>query len=142
MDFKKAQQYSSNFGETNDCSVKALAINCNVPYAVAHKALYDAGREHYKGVSVAKIIKAYEMLGFELQRIRPSCSKLGGIKRDATFSNGQYAVVVRRHILAVRNNQIEDWSNGRQFHIISAYKVMPTVSRKERKELKAKLMAA
>lgn len=60
-------------GETDDCTVKALARVLEVPYKDAHAALELAGRERGKGTYTYLISKAAAILGFEA-----ICARFGG----------------------------------------------------------------
>ena len=42
--WKALEAISKSRGEDNDCSVKAVAMFCNVRYMQAHAALKEAGR--------------------------------------------------------------------------------------------------
>ena len=142
MDYKKAKGYAVQKGETNDCSVKAVSIVCNVPYHVAHKALALQGRVNRRGAGSWQIEKAIETLGFKVVQINnvkaATCATLA---RDPAVYKGFFFAYVRRHILAVVDGKIEDWTatNCRR-RLEGVYKIVPAVSRKERAERKAKIM--
>lgn len=56
-------------GETNDCSVRAVAAACGVSYREAHTALAKCGRKRREGCYVQQIHDAVRMLGFEVVRM-------------------------------------------------------------------------
>ena len=142
MNFEKAKVYAAQKNETNDCSVKAVSIVCDVPYHVAHKALALQGRVNRRGSGSWQIEKAIETLGFQVVQINnvkaATCTTLA---RDPAVYKGFFFAYVRRHILAVVDGKIEDWTatNCRR-RLEGVYKVVPAVSRKERAERKAKIM--
>ena len=59
------------------------------------------------------------------------------------YQKGFFIAYVPRHILAIVDGKVEDWTatNCRR-RIQSVYRVVPAVSRKERAERKAKVMQA
>ena len=49
-----------------------------------------------------------------------------GIPKDKKFKKSyKYLVRVRGHVLAVRNNEVLDWTEGRRHRIQEVYKVIP-----------------
>ena len=61
--FTDCERESREYGETNDCTVKALAITLNVPYRIAHRAMRKAGRKNRKGTYKKEQYKALQLLG-------------------------------------------------------------------------------
>jgi hypothetical protein len=57
---------SDNLSEANDCTVKAIALACDVSYEAAHTALKTFGRKHGRGTSISIMEKACRMLGFKM----------------------------------------------------------------------------
>ena len=140
MNFKKAQIYSNQMLEDNDCAVKSVSIACDVPYRVAHKALKKYGRQARRGSRLPMIYASCEVLGFKMEKVAHIAKTVGQLPRDKNTQNGFYMVHVSGHILAIVNGKVEDWSEGSRRVVRGLYKVTPTVSRKERAERKAKLM--
>ena len=142
MNYEKAKIYAAQKSETNDCTVKAVSIVCDVPYHVAHKALALQGRVNRRGAYPKQIEKAIESLGFKSVQINDikaaTCTTLA---RDPAVYKGFFFAYVKRHILAVVDGKIEDWTatNCRR-RLEGVYRVVPAVSRKERAERKAKVM--
>ena len=140
MTFKKAQIYSNQMFENNDCSVKAVSIACDVPYRVAHKALKKYGRQSRRGSRLPMIYASCEILGFKMEKVAHIAKTVGQLPRDPHTQNGFYMAHVSGHILAIVNGKVEDWSEGSKRIVRGLYKVTPTVSRNESAERKAKLM--
>lgn len=67
--YKNLRKQSIAKGESNDCSVVALAVVTGLSYKLCHKALSDAGRVPRRGVQYHKIISSLELLGFKLSNI-------------------------------------------------------------------------
>jgi len=142
MNYEKAKGYAVQKGETNDCSVKAVSIACDVPYHVAHKALALQGRVNRRGAYHRQIEKAIESLGFKFAHlVNVKAATCATLARDPAVHKGFFVAYVKRHILAVVDGKIEDWTatNCRR-RLEGVYRVVPAVSRKERAERKAKIM--
>jgi hypothetical protein len=142
MNYEKAKVYAAQKNETNDCTVKAVSIVCDVPYHVAHKALALQGRVNRRGAYPNQIEKAIESLGFKFAHLvyvkAATCATLA---RDPAVYKGFFVAYVKRHILAVVDGKIEDWTaTSCRRRLEGVYKVVPAVSRKERAERKAKIM--
>lgn len=56
--------------EPNDCSVRALAVACQVPYKVAHRALQLEGRAPGWPTTTAAMMKAARHFGYALKTER------------------------------------------------------------------------
>ena len=141
MNFKKAEQQKP-ISETNDCSVKAVSILCDVPYHVAHKALKLQGRKNRKGSNYFSIMFAIKSLGFKVQEVKHIAKTMTTITRDPVVQDGYFAVFTRGHIASVVNGKVEDWTDGRRHKVKEVVKVMPKVSRKERKQRIKQIMEA
>lgn len=141
MNFKKAEQQKP-IGETNDCSVKAVSILCDVPYHVAHKALKLQGRVNRRGVNEFSIRFAIQSLGFEIENIIHNARTMTTIDRDPLLQKGYYGVLVKGHIASVVNGKVEDWTEGRRHKVQKVFKVTPIATRKDRKQRIKKIMEA
>jgi hypothetical protein len=67
--FSRVCKASNRWGETNDCTVKAVAIAAGVTYEVAHAACALHGRDFGKGLQPYKYHKALKYLGFKVTKI-------------------------------------------------------------------------
>lgn len=63
--FDKVNKRSKKWGESNDCTVKALAIATGIPYEQAHGLLALRGRSFGKGTHMRNIWSAMKSLGWE-----------------------------------------------------------------------------
>lgn len=140
MNFNKAMEYSKSFNESNDCTVKAIAIACDVSYPVAHKALKEQRRVNRRGAFFFQQKDALESLGFKMEPVQLQAKTVVTLGREAETLKGSYMVYVKGHVLAVRRGKVEDWTEGRRHKIKEGYKIVPTVSRKERQKLIKELM--
>ena len=67
--FSRVCKASNRWGETNDCTVKAVAIAAGVSYETAHAACALHGRNFGKGIQQYKYHKALRYLGFKVTKI-------------------------------------------------------------------------
>ena len=138
MNWDKVSQKSNEFRETNDCAVKALSIATDTAYSVIHKLLKLQGRPNRQGTYTYQQNAVIEQLGFKLEKIEIKSKTVTTLERENL--KGYNLVYVNRHVLAVVNGSIEDWTQGRRYRIIQGYRVVPACSRKERKERLRKLL--
>ena len=140
MNFQKVKTAQVANRETNDCSVKAVSIACDVSYSVAHKALRLQGRPNGKGVNMLQIIRAVVSIGYSMERVVFRAKTVATIGRDSNLYNGYYIANVRGHVAAVVNGKVEDWTDGRRHKLLAVYKIKPVATRKERRAMINKMM--
>ncbi len=124
-------------GESNDCSVRAIAIACNVPYDVAHAAMAAEGRKEGKGAYRLSICNAADKLGFDYaQKMTSSfheqmkgqdakCRNLTPfqIRKYAHLFQGSYLIFTDGHVFASVDGVVHDFNNGRKTHVIAVIKL-------------------
>lgn len=137
--YEKMVGFAKANGEHNDCSVKAVAIACDVPYKVAHKALEKAGRKPRKGVYPHEIQAAIESLGYGVAQWQVTAKTASKLGIDPALQKGHFMVFVRGHVAALKDGVVEDWTQGRRHRVNKVVKVYPTHSRKLRKAFAAAL---
>ena len=125
--------------ESNDCSVKALAIGLNVDYMIAHEALRLQGRKNREGAMSFDILVAARKLGFDLHHVDPQefiAKYPGGHKNlknvtthhmdrfNKVWADGErYLVLTPRHVLAVVDGVNHDWTKGKAHRVVSIYRI-------------------
>ncbi len=114
---------SQSFNESRDCTVKAVAIACNVPYKVAHKAMSDNGRKPRQGAYPFQTHNAIKSLGFKVEMTHRFTAKTITTLARELPSRGVFIVHVRGHVLACRGGEVKDWTEGRRNRILSVYRV-------------------
>lgn len=132
-------------GDQNDCTVKALALACGVPYAVAHKAMEEQGRKIGRGAFEQQWIAAGRALGFSIQRLPISWHVMmtmevkkqygKNVASLTTFQPARFPNVwkgkpplplrSRGHISACVDGVVHDWANDRAKRVIDIYVVEP-----------------
>lgn len=112
----------SEYGETNDCTVIALATALECSYKEAHQILERWGRRKRKGIPLdltlqtrGKEIGITERMNFEKS---PTLRQF--IKDNP---EGNFIVIVRGHALCVKNGVIYDHSERPQRRVLQAYRV-------------------
>jgi hypothetical protein len=128
-------------GETNDCTVKALALVTGCTYDEALVALAKHGRQKRKGCYMGTQRQALSDLGFNMVQVDfrarfvnnyPGVhAKLKGatthhMKRfNKVWSDGKtYYVYTRRHVAAVVNGVNLDWTVGRAKRVVAVYEII------------------
>lgn len=143
MNWNKAKSQGFT-NEKNDCAVKAVSIVCDVPYAVAHKALALCGRKPRKGTPMTVTNMAMIKLGFKMEQDKslkiPRTVKR--LENHPTVAEGYHVAVTTNHILAIVNGRVEDWTRGKTHRPLATARVTPFLSRKERKQRIREIMEA
>lgn len=127
MDFtySTADQLSKELNEKNDCAVRAVSIACETDYRSVHTLMTAHGRRHRCGTNFETTTKAvisaldYDAVDIT-SRVRGKTVKT--VARE--LHNGRFLVRVSRHILAVVDGKVEDWTDGRQHRVKQVLKVV------------------
>ncbi|HCH32649.1 MAG TPA: hypothetical protein DE045_06895 [Oceanospirillaceae bacterium] len=131
--YKSCLPVSQAHNETNDCTVKAVAIATNLPYKLAHAKLAEAGRPNRKGTYRPMYRKVMEDLGFSVTDIHTPAKTVATIERYLNPAK-RYVITVRGHALAAANGKIEDWSEGRRYRIQNVWEVAPLISKNAKRK--------
>jgi len=129
--FQEVQRESDNIGEANDCTVKAIAIACQIPYREAHQYLASLGRQKGRGwywkthVRGNRLISGYmdnlKRLHVEYESVEVASRTVSQIERE--LQDGHYIVQVNGHALALVNGKVEDWTAGRKHHVKQVFRI-------------------
>ena len=124
---------SSVFGENKDCAVVATAIVCGINYSEVHKLFLDEGRLYGHGsdmswtVRVLTILEKTNLEIFSQDRLEKMKADLG---RGLTSNNivkvlpkGRYIIHTKRHVAALVDGKIKDWTTNRRFRIKNIIKI-------------------
>ena len=116
---------SGEYKERNDCSVKALAIACDVSYEKAHAELKEAGRKKGRGVYMSACHTAAKELGFELVEEKFPGKTVVTLERDLKRYGGgrSYFIHVTGHFLAFNGKEVVDWSKDTRKRVRTVYRV-------------------
>ena len=133
--FLTMSKESAKLGEDNDCTVKAIAVLCNVTYNQAHKAAEKKGRVKGKGMDhrlMAEIISDY---GYSIKKLDKKAIYDRFISRYPGVHKGHKNITTHqpkrfnevwadeppmalfttqfKHVSAFKDGQIHDWAVGR-----------------------------
>jgi hypothetical protein len=137
-------------GETNDCTVRALAIAADLPYPVAHAVLAKHGRAPRRGCVPDVSFPAYAELGFrpvQLKFVQTQVYRRSHSRQDRTGYThyiqptvawmqrteltlcqflkqnpvGRFIVHVRRHAIAVVDGVVMDSLKFRPRQYVECY---------------------
>jgi hypothetical protein len=126
-------------GETNDCSVKAVAVVAGVVYDEAHRALAARGRKLRKGAWTHDILAVVRLFGKEVARrdAREFICQYPSPHRDVLKSvtthhprrfnkawpKGKFLLFSKGHVSAVVDGQLHDWAVNKAKRVIAIYEV-------------------
>ena len=119
--YRALQAISKSMGENNDCSVKAVAMFCNVRYTVAHRTLAALGRKKGRGCTADAIKTACNaLLETEHKWLEDELGCDG--KTPNTFVRkspvkGGQLVIVRGHVIYMKDGVIHDHDGGNKSRI-------------------------
>jgi len=108
--------------DINDCSVKALAIACNVPYGDAHRTLQMNGRKPNKGAYGYQILHSIRSLGCDYVEVlewKGKTTKTLDLPREH-----RYIAITRNHALAVQFGLVKDYSAAKNMRIVRVYQIV------------------
>ena len=128
--YAKIRSESDAFGERNDCTVVALTIACDVPYADAHATMKRCGRRNRCGAYPKQYKKAADKLGFTFVDITDRFTSAKTLrtlepKLRKRLPNQRAIVQVRGHVAAWDGEKIQDWSANSKRRICQIWAVVP-----------------
>lgn len=140
VDYKLCSSQMEDCGDTNGCTVIALAQLLNIDYHAANKiAINKYGRDWKRGMYTGIMLQMYKM---ELAKIGKKLVKLDTKEilakvdrhnyrvKTLTSNNikmanlmGRCVVLTRSHVAILENNQMSDWTVNKASHVQSVYQV-------------------
>lgn len=147
MDFNSLNQKTNQYGETNDCTVKAMTIILGSSYEYAHKVAESFGRVRRKGMKASTYKKALESQGvqfthlFTRDRIIKPNGRAGYGKptimhnqwyqlislktvRELPYflpKQGTFMVRTSHHVLAYKDGKVIDHTEGGRHRIVDVW---------------------
>jgi hypothetical protein len=136
--FAALSQDGRALGEKNDCCVVTLAAAGDIPYEQAHAMLKKRGRRNGRGANGRDVLAALRELGFAVERVpvREMIDRYPGVHRNlknvtthhprrfpAAWRGKSYVMMVRAHILAVVDGEVQDWTVNRAKQAQELYEV-------------------
>ena len=135
--YKKVDKVSHSLNESNDCSIKALAIVTQQPYGIVHTMLSRLGRKSRRGTLTAEAIATIHNLGFKVVKVRSpqyvnKHSKTGHsqyttktLHKCVGVQTGRWFGMTSTHSFAFVNGKVHDWSDDRKFRVVVMWKIVP-----------------
>lgn len=137
--FDELDAQSDAYGDSNDCTVKALAIAGDTPYATARQMLADRGRKKGKGTNTLNVLSSLRELGKTTRVVGVShfidrYPKAHRILKNVTshhmdrfndvWADGHtYLCVTNSHMFVVVDGTNHDWTRGRVLRVLHIYRV-------------------
>lgn len=144
--YAQLRSEASAVGERADCTVKALSIALDVPYADAHRAMEASGRKRGQGANNSVMERAAKLLGYRAVPIEPKAliARYPGAHKNLNSATTHHPerfkkvwrdlppmyIVVRGHALGFRDGRVHDWTEGRAKRIINMFRFEPLDERK------------
>lgn len=136
--FTSLQKTSCEINERNDCSVKAVALFCDVSYEAAHAELKRLGRKDRCGCQEIIIRKAVENLQGKVflvdhhKWVKQYPSPHHNLKSMTTYHpvrfaqvfskiKGKFLIFVNGHVCVMIDGVIHDWSNDKAMRVQSVW---------------------
>ncbi len=146
MDYKTIENLTAYKSDRNCCTVVASSIAFDVPFEEMQTYFFKHGRQRNKGYWMRKIIKdiakdyGYKVTTFAKKKkyyYDKSSYFYNTETNEKTLENcpitvnnctsyldkGIYILGVSRHVLALKNGIVEDWTKGRKHRINKIYKI-------------------
>jgi len=131
--FSSLKDDSKGHKETNDCSVKALTAISGRPYAEVHAICKEAGRLPRKGMHNQAILNIVKNdLG--LIAVKHDLRKDDGGQftmrtiREQLRPDSIYLIFQAKHVAAIVNNEVVDWSKDRCKRVEEVYEIVETAT--------------
>lgn len=139
--WRELETASDEFGERNDCTVKALALACDIPYEQAHAEMAATGRKNGRGHYYFSLNKAIQAHGKTLVKIDPEefIAKYPkphfNLKSVTTHHPDRFKKVWKdgntylfyttrmAHVCVIKDGEMIDWTKGRAMRCDSIYRV-------------------
>ena len=132
---------SAKLGEQNDCTVIALALACDAPYAEAHAVLAELGRKPGRGIyfNGPTMHAAVARFGFKAERVNlcdliatyPGAhARLKSVTTHhpdrfaAVWPEGTFLMFTAGHVLCIKNGLNHDHTRGRAKRAVSLFKIV------------------
>ena len=130
MNYQLVCEQSSEFGERNDCSVKAVAIATGICYASVHEIFKKHGRKDCDGTTHSTFKAALAELGYTFDTIYFKKAKtMMKVEWEMIFEQrllGKPAIIEStRHHAAWDGRHVQDWSADRRKRLKCGYVLKP-----------------
>ena len=122
-EFKLVEKESKDYGENNDCSVKAVAIVSGLSYGYVRTLFLSKGREHRKPTPRSVTFAVLQELGIVTRQINKTPKTVGRCEKELDKAH-KFLVFTSNHMLAVSSGEAHCWTRDRQHRPTSVFRVM------------------
>lgn len=143
--YKNVAKGSAEFNDCNDCTVIAIAVATGTPYKKVHAILKRLGRKPGKGTSIENMKRCCKELGFKMEAWDwrqyseplsqyPKAWNARWItthqprRRPKVWAQYKDRVLIfhtARHVAAVKDAKVHDWSINNSLRVHTVYEVTP-----------------
>lgn len=123
--FQSLNNLTNEYGDSNDCVVKAITLITEEPYEKVHNFCRLNGRKFRRGCNGIQMVKN---TGMTLNQIYLRFNKYSPAPYGKTVMNlrglnphKKYIIFTSSHMLAVVRGKVQDWTEDRQHRILSIY---------------------
>ncbi len=109
--------------EQFDCSVRALAVTCAVPYDIAHSAMAFAGRQTEGAATMWMVRMAACSLGYALRHVVVKSKTMRTLCRELKDEPGCFMAVTSEHVAGFYKGECIDWQRDRLTRIKDVFSV-------------------
>lgn len=109
------------FGETKDCTVKAVALALRTSYADAWNKCKAAGRKVRNGMRPSQYHPILINHGLSLTLIHHPARSVKAL--ESYGLRGRFLVETSRHVLYFEDGKAQDWTSEKQNRIETLYKI-------------------
>lgn len=103
--------------EGHDCSVRALAVVCAVPYDSAWLAMRAVGRRSGQAATMGMIDIAARSLGFMLSEVKTESKTLRTLCVELENEPGAFMAVTTDHVAGFWQGECIDWCRDRPLRL-------------------------
>ena len=112
IEYEELARNGIKYFDRNFCTVIALATVCDLSYRRAYKKLEREGRKKGRGTYPFEYHQAIKKQGYRIDRVD---FRKDGVRTLAQaqkkYTSGKYLVETRKHISAIVNGDLNDWTN-------------------------------
>jgi len=105
------------------CSVIATATVTGLSFARARRKLERLGRKWCKGLPYGVYKKAIEQQGYKVTTCRYDLVGTTVNQAAKQLPQGKFLIRINKHVLAIVDGVVNDWSEGRKFKVKSIHQV-------------------
>lgn len=112
--------------ESNDCTVRAIAVSTGLDYDTVHAACRARGRRPRCGLVPAIWLSVIKDVGFLYADVTSQFSgkTARSIEPELKRKGGRYIVKVSRHAIGFDGTQFIDWAQGRLNRVQRVYAIL------------------